>query len=573
MTSIPPDAGALRASLTTRLAARPQRLLALWLGAMHLGLLQGPDTPVGRTLMLVHLGLFLIWQPVVRGAYRLGIRDVVVMVLAVVAFVAASSWSWLALWVMVLAGVVGGEAFIAVSTRARLPYQLAVAYLVCCLFIVVLPQVVPEPVGEQAIFEALAVTLLPLMIVGVAFAGGQSPPPRARAIDFLSAMLVLLVLGVTSLGALVFMWLKHLPYVVAILSALSAMAGALIVLAWAWHPHLGGPQLGAQIARRLLSAGLSVEEWLDRVAALSLGTDRAEVFLQRACEAMLEMPGVAGGRWRLSAGAEGRFGEHSPVVRHYGQDELTVTLCLQREPSPAMDWHLRLMVRLLAEFCREKRHARELETLSYLRAVHETGARLTHDVKNLLQSLNTLCFTATRGDVDMPTLRALVGRQLPVISARLGQTLEKLRDPAAAHAERAELGAWWQALQERHAGSPVGFDRLAQGGDVPLPLFGSAADNLIQNALEKHQLDARVSIQVRAGSDASGPWLEVEDSGWPVEGMVAGELFDHPVHSDSGLGMGLYQVARQAEAAGYRLRLADNRTGCVRFRLDQAGVG
>ena len=34
-----------------------------------------------------------------------------------------------------------------------------------------------------------------------------------------------------------------------------------------------------------------------------------------------------------------------------------------------------------------KRHAQEIERGHYLRAVHETGARLTHDVKNVLQSL------------------------------------------------------------------------------------------------------------------------------------------------------------------------------------------
>jgi hypothetical protein len=40
-----------------------------------------------------------------------------------------------------------------------------------------------------------------------------------------------------------------------------------------------------------------------------------------------------------------------------------------------------------------------------------------------------------------------------------------------------------------------------------------------------------------------------------------------PVASDSGLGVGLYQAARQAARSGYRLELPENQAGRVTFRL------
>jgi hypothetical protein len=43
-----------------------------------------------------------------------------------------------------------------------------------------------------------------------------------------------------------------------------------------------------------------------------------------------------------------------------------------------------------------------------------------------------------------------------------------------------------------------------------------------------------------------------------------------PVSSRGGLGIGLYQAARQAEAAGYRLSLESNRDGDVCFALSGA---
>jgi len=44
------------------------------------------------------------------------------------------------------------------------------------------------------------------------------------------------------------------------------------------------------------------------------------------------------------------------------------------------------------------------------------------------------------------------------------------------------------------------------------------------------------------------------------------------VQSDSGLGIGLYQAARQAQAAGYVLRLESNRDGEVCFALRRAAA-
>lgn len=553
------------------LATAPFRLLALWLAVLHLGLLQGADSAVGRTLMLVHLGLFLIWQPVIRGAYRLGWREAAMMLVAILVFISALSWGLIAAWVMVLAGIVGGEAFVAETPRERLPYQLAVAYLIGALFVVVLPQLVPTPVGESDIFWWLSLTVLPGLILAVSFFPAGEARRRSRGIDFVSAMLLFLVLAVTSLAALVFMWLEALPYLVAILYSLFVMAGLLLLMAWAWHPNLGGPQLGTQFARRLLSAGMSFEEWLHRVAEFSVSTQTPETFLAQACDEMQEMPGVLGGQWEIAEG-RGGFGVQKGVMRIYRQAGVTVSLYLRRAPSSAMSWQLNLMVRVLAEFCREKRHAQELQTLSYVRAVHETGARLTHDVKNLLQSLNTLCFTATRPDVPPETLHALVARQLPVISARLAQTLEKLRRPETRELEWIPYRQWWQLLRERHAGSSVDFVGAVAECEqrVPAVLFSAAADNLIQNALDKRLLDATVSVRVLATGEGDGPALSVEDSGAPLSASTTAQLFLQPVDSENGLGMGLYQVARQAEDAGFRLRLDRNEPGCVRFVLDQA---
>jgi hypothetical protein len=48
---------------------------------------------------------------------------------------------------------------------------------------------------------------------------------------------------------------------------------------------------------------------------------------------------------------------------------------------------------------------------------------------------------------------------------------------------------------------------------------------------------------------------------------VARELLRAPIASARGLGIGLYQAARQAQAGGYRLVLEKNEDGAVCFAL------
>lgn len=553
----------------------PNRLLGASLLVLHLGMLQGIDSLVGRTLVLAHLGLFLIWQPVVRGAYRLAPRDLLVMVAVIGLFLLAMSWGALGIWLMVLAGVIGGGAFVEIGARGRLPYQLAVAYLVCSLFMMVLPRVVPVEVAERPLFDLLALTVLPaLALVVMLLPSAPEAARRAGAIDFLSTILLFVALAISTLGGFAFMWLMHLPYLVALVTALFSMAMVLFVLAWAWHPSASGPQLGMVFARRVLSVGLSFEEWLHEVASVSVSANTPEALADQACQRMLRIPGVCGGHWRLAEG-QGSFGEAAAVARQLTQEGLTVTLYLRRAPSPALSWHFSLMVRMLAEFCREKRHSQQLETLSYLRAIHETGARLTHDVKNLLQSLNTLCYTAARPEVDEVALRALVSRQLPVITRRLAQTLDKLQHPEGLPGEAVPANVWWQECVARHASAGVRFEA---SGDLSalqvLPgVFNSVVDNLIQNALDKRLLSPGLDIVVRLGGAAGGAVLEVSDDGAALTDALAGQLMRAPVASQSGLGMGLYQAARLAEEAGYELSLSSNLDGRVQFRLRQAAAG
>jgi signal transduction histidine kinase len=107
---------------------------------------------------------------------------------------------------------------------------------------------------------------------------------------------------------------------------------------------------------------------------------------------------------------------------------------------------------------------------------------------------------------------------------------------------------------------------LAPKARLPRTLFDTVADNLIRNALAKRALEPKIDVRVSLEGD-SRLTLRVRDDGSPVPEALEAALMRAPVASKTGLGIGLYQAARLAEAASYSLSLERNLEGDVRFTL------
>ncbi|HOM73213.1 MAG TPA: sensor histidine kinase, partial [Armatimonadota bacterium] len=260
---------------------------------------------------------------------------------------------------------------------------------------------------------------------------------------------------------------------------------------------------------------------------------------------------------------------HSVTFTHEGVE---VNFYTDAPVNPAFALHLRLLTEIIGYFHAAKTRERAMQANAYTQAIYETGSRLTHDVKNLLQSLKTLCSAAEHSRPEQAmSLQNLMQRQLPQIAKRLEITLDKLKSPEKA-ADRREILAreWWRNLKNRYARDTLSFDIDDPDTMLWLPqeLFDSVADNLIQNALRKRvgQPDVTIRVELRT---APVPSLIVCDSGSAASFDVIEKLFHAPVSTYDGLGIGLYQAAKQAQGLGYGLELSRNIEGEVCFTLWQ----
>lgn len=554
--------------------AQRRWIFLLFLAALHLVFAVGPESVIGRWLFLSHIGLGLLWQPFVQPRRRLGPGGLLLVLLTTALLAYFLNWPMLLLWTLLLAGVVGGKVFMFPDRWERMFHLAALGYLVMAALMLILPATASLPMFAEPLLAKLVLYLAPLMFLVMAIMPVKQgfAEERAEIVDYIYGMFVVLLLAVIVLGSLSYSLLFNASYLESQLVTLGIVAGVLLLLGFIWDPRAGFAGLGTAVAQHVMSLGLPVEEWLQSLAELGRHEEDPERFLRLACDELPQrLPGVQGGRWEV-ASARGEFGVQHGIRTRFSHGQLQLELVTRAEPSPALRWHYDLIVRLLAEFYLGKWRAQELKRLSYIQAIHETGARLTHDVKNLLQSLDTMCVAANEaGAISSPRFNELLRRQLPEISARLRQTLDKLVEPGKTLASDPLPAADWLAsLQSRYEDAFTGF--VVEGDPAHCllaepALFSSVAENLLQNIAAKRRRQPGLHSVVRLVCAHGDTRLEISDDGSAIPEALARKLLGERVASEDGLGIGLYQCARQAEQAGYRLELARNTDGCVRFRL------
>lgn len=544
-----------------------RRLLALALLVLHAALLLPPSATVLVPLVLAHLALVALWQPFVEPSRLIRHRNGLIAAAVIVGALLWSVWLVIALWLLFLVGLFGGER--PWVRRDRAVQAAIVAYLAIALLGDVTPQLFRfDAVGIEAMTWLVgAAGAIPLGLLLVPAARLSAPGQR---FDYLrtAAIVAIALMGWTA--AALWTYRSGQAYPLALLQALVLIGALLAIGAWLWRRHANQTLFEVLWNRYLLNLGTPFEHYLVSLTGPAARSLEPDSYLNQVMASLSNLDWVVGVEARGPVG-ERLTGERSEHATEVHDDTVPLIVYTQRDPGPALRLHIQLLARLVQQLYLSRVREAELRHQEKARAVYETGARLTHDIKNLLQSLQSLASAVSSdpGNRTEETLQ-LVQRQLPQINERLQGTLDKLRDPGEVRLD-ATVSAqrWWEELKARYADSSVDFDGRVEGAsEVPRELFDTIAENLIENARHKQAREAGVSIDVTFVADAEqGQRLRVCDTGSPMPAHMERSLFAGAVGSANGLGMGLYQCARLAGQLGYEFAVTSNEPGKVCLRL------
>jgi signal transduction histidine kinase len=535
------------------------------LALLHASLWTGIESAWARPLLLAHLGLFMLWQPVWRSEAKLSWGNSTFIIILSLSALFWLNWWVLAFWVSGLFALVGGRVFTFHSRWQRAFYLLFMAYLLAVLLLYVAPNLFGLPEFQEVSRGLLEIGLPSLLLLMAALPTERDASDSVQAIDFIYVILLFTLLVLLVLGSLAFMTLGEVSYLDALLRTLFLLGAALLTLGVLWSPRMGFEGLQASFSRYVLSIGTPLEVWLKQIAEAAQQEQDPATFLGRATTYLIGMPSISGIAW-LSEAGHGDAGVSSRHRIELAEEDLVLTIFTHQSISPTVLLHMKLLVQVLGYFYHAKRREQRLREITRQQTIYETGARLTHDLKNMLQSLFALTSVAQH---DPLKAQPILQSQLPVLTQRIESLLTKLKAPGGGEDNaRVSLVSWWESACQRHQHRGVEW-RTEVAGDayIPSSLFDCVLDNLLENAHNKRLREPSIRVTVHLGSNPFA--LTVSDTGSPVPEHIANNLLRTIVPSEDGLGVGMYQAARWAQQMGYRLVLKENREGAVRFELSQ----
>ncbi len=561
------------------LSARRWVILAMLL-SLHAAMVAPDGSNYERIWLLVHFGLFLMWQPFISAERELNVIAIGLLLgITAAVFYSLAGWMLVA-WVALLIGIMGGKVFTQQAAQRNRFYLVAVFFLFAMLLTWTVPVSLLKVGNLPEGLQPLVTLFLPMTLGAMIFLPFRGEDEATTQVfDFFYSLFVFQLVVVLVLGTIAAMRVTGNQYFQAVVLTVLAFGCALLVLAVLWGPRSGFGGLRTYFSRYLMTVGMPFELWMRRIAELSEAETNSARFLEHAMQEISTLPWIIGCKW-TSADGNGNFGKQSGFTGQFRFHELEISFYTEIRLSPALFLHLRLLAQVVGEFYEGKRREQVLKQNAYMQAVHETGARLTHDVKNLLQSLYALASAGVEQqkniaggeDRRQPTpYDAMLGRQLPQLTKRLQTTLDKLQNPAINTTGITMRAAdWWADVTARHAGTGAASFKARgnMGAMIPAALFDTVLENCLENARRKKEREPEIHIVIELDTEPQ-PALAIIDTGSAVSSTAVEGLFRAPVvHARrGGLGIGLYQAFKQAEALGFELLLAANNPGDVRFEV------
>ena len=546
------------------LLGNEHRLLGLMMVSLIAAISFSDNINLSRSLFITHFGFFLMWQPVYKQEVDFSLGKLTGLLGFIGVFIIWLNVWLTPFWMLLLLSLLTGRIFS--QGMGRVAYGIAVIVLFLQLILITTPVLFNLHAFSAAVSATIEILLI-LILTPLFFI--KSDEHRLKThVDFIRGFLIVMLTLFLCMGSALVTFTSNMPYIQSLASTIIIAAIFLLVTALLWSPRSGFSGFAQLWEKYLLNIGGPFEQWITQLSSLEANTSlEPDYFLNTSINYLHERHWISGIYWKTD-NTEGLVGERTRHLVTVSDDKVQLKLYAFSPIGPALLLHTKLLLSVLMFYYKAKIQERQLTKQAHLRAIYETGSKLTHDVKNILQSTKTLTQAVMNEDERSLEAYKILKRQLPLLTERLQTTLDKLSAPSIETSESISLRIWWQELQSKYAGRDINFtEAIHADPSIPLEVFNTVTENLLDNARSKRLMQPDLSITVALQADNTSVNLRVLDSGSPVTEETRAQLFNEVIFSESGFGIGLYQSSQLAKRAGYKLLLESNNQGNVCFRL------
>ena len=542
-----------------------QQILASALLVYHILIWSIADSKLHLALTLILYGLFLLWQPL--WSKDIQIAKIPVLLFATFLFLIAYYFpkESLIFFGLLFSGLIGSRLLSHSSFRSF--DLLALLIIILEMAVGVVPDTFPE-ITLPGLFANYMQTVIFIPVLLFFFAPNPSLKRQGRSqVDLMHGLLAATLIFIVLLGGIVINLLYGVDYIDGLLLTVFIVSTLTIGISWFWNPGVGYSGIGVLWNRYAMTIGGPFEIWISTLTALiEEHYLTPNELLEAACEHLVENDWLNGIRWNFESSSVSAGSETGHFISHSLAYKTDVNLYYKSIPGSALEQHTILLIRMAYQFYLAKLNQEKIRAQEHFATIHHTGARLTHDIKNILQSIKA-SLDILNENVNSAGPQKLLQTNLTQISERLEGTLNKLKAPAL-NRKHNLIGCseWMDRLESQfHSNPKVYFSRdIETNATIPIDLFDSIGENLIHNALRKKTVN-RVDIRLLSSNEMV--LLSVCDDGEAISSTIESELFLQPVSSGSGMGIGLYQSAIMAHAFDYEIELSQNENGKVCFSL------
>jgi signal transduction histidine kinase len=519
---------------------------------------------ISRSLFITHFGFFLMWQPVYKREMDFSFIELVFLLGLIGIFLVWLNVWLTPFWMLLLLSLLTGRIFS--QGMGRVAYGIAVIVLFLQLILITTPELFGLHGFSNAVISTLELLLI-LMLLPLFFIRSEEHR-HATHVDFIRGFLIVILTTFLCMGSVLVTFTANIPYIQSLAGTIIIAALFLFLMALLWSPRGGFSGLAQLWEKYLLNIGGPFEQWISQLSSLEANTYlEPDYFLHTSINYLQERHWICGIHWKTNS-TQRAVGAESKYMVSVSDEKVELVLYAYSPIGPALLLHTKLLLSVLMFYYKAKIQERQLTKQAHLRAIYETGSKLTHDVKNILQSTKTLTQAVLREDERSDETLLIHRKQLPLLTERLQTTLDKLSAPALEPSEPVPLKIWWQEVQTKYAGRNIAFsEKIHTDPSIPKDLFNTVTENLLENARSKRLLQPDLSIAVTLQADNINISLCVRDNGSPVPEETRATLFKEVVFSENGFGIGLYQSYQLAKRAGYELLLESNNQGNVCFCL------